>query len=157
MFRTMRLRALYLHKDLFSANLDEAAKKPDSFWIDTLDGAGKQVFGLFDEETLIGITGVFKQKEDPSEKTGVMGMSFIEPSYRGQGYSSLFYEARIAFARTQPWTRLIVCHRANNESSRRAILRHGFILTSTYERDWPDGTRDIEYTYELDLEKFRGS
>jgi len=138
------------------ANPDEAKNLPKSYWLETLDCKGKQVFGLFDDQTLIGITGVFTWREDPSGQTGVMAMSFIEPSYRGQGHSNLFYKARIDFAlQYKAWKKLVISHREGNEASRRAMIKHGFTLTGTEETDWPDGTRDREYNYVLDLEKLR--
>ena len=121
-----------------------------------LDGKGKQIFGLFDGKTLIGITAVFTDREDPSGQTGVFAMSFIEPDYRGQGYADLYYKARIDFGVSYtPWTRLAVSHRADNEPSKRAILRHGFVFTGQKEKDWPDGKRLDEMMYELDLETLR--
>ena len=121
-----------------------------------LDGQGKRIFGLFDGETLIGITAVFTCRDDPSGRTGVFAMSFIEPDYRGKGYAYLYYKARIDFGVSYtPWTRLAVSHRADNEPSKRAILRHGFVFTGQKEKDWPDGKRLDEMMYELDLETLR--
>lgn len=155
-FRALRLRALRMHPGYFAADPGKAEQEPEEYWRETLNGQGKQVFGLFGDTTLIGITGVFTWREDPSGQTGVMAMSFIEPDYRDHGYSDLFYKTRIDFAKShKPWKKLVVSHRADNEPSKRAIAKHGFVLTGTKETDWPDGTRDKEYTYELDLEKLR--
>ncbi len=35
------------------------------------------------------------------------------------------------------------------------MIKHGFKFIGTEEIDWPDGTRDTEYMYELDLENLR--
>lgn len=156
-FRTVRLRALKMHPEYFCPTVEETKAKPYEYWHETLDGKGKQVSGLFENNKLVGITGVFTWRDDPSGETGIFGMSFIEPDYRGNGYSDLFYKARIDFAVAhQPWKKLCVSHRVGNEPSRAAIIKHGFQFIGTDERDWPDGKRDKEYNYQLDLETLRG-
>lgn len=157
-FRALRLRALRMHPGYFSAAAEEREKDPPEHWQHTLNGEGKIVLGLFDGPALIGITAAFTVTgiEDPADQSGVMAMSFIEPAYRGQNLSDLYYEARIDFARRHlPWKKLVIAHREGNEPSRRAMLKHGFIFTHTEEIDWPDGTRDLQHNYEIDLEKLR--
>lgn len=157
-FRAMRLRALEAHLEDYCAHLETKLRYEDSDWQFTLNGEGKQVFGLFDGLTLIGITAIFTSGEDASGQMGVLAMSYIEPDYRGKNYSALFYQARFLFAAAHlPWTRLTVSHRRGNESSRRAILRHGFTLTGTRQTNWSDGTRDKEFLYILDLEALRAA
>ena len=155
-FRNLRLRALSLHPGYYCGTLEDARARPDQEWKEMLDGQGKQIFGLFDGETLIGITAVFTDREDATGQTGVFAMSFIDPDYRGRGYADLYYKARIAFGVSYtPWTRLCVSHRADNEPSKRAILRHGFTLIGQKEKSWPDGKNLDELMYELDLEALR--
>ncbi|MBK9585825.1 MAG: GNAT family N-acetyltransferase [Alphaproteobacteria bacterium] len=155
-FRSLRLQALSMHPGFYSGTLVDAQSRPPEEWREMLDGNGKQIFGLFDGETLIGITAVFTCRDDPSGRTGVFAMSFIEPAYRGKGYADLYYKARIDFGMKHlPWTRLSVSHRADNEPSKRAILRHGFTLIGQVEKDWPDGQRMEELMYEMDLVTLR--
>ena len=157
-FRLMRIQALEQHPGYFCAKVDDARSHPDSYWLETLDGQGKCVFGLFDSKSdkMVGITAVFTWREDPSGTTGVMAMSYIAPDYRGKGYADLFYEARIDFAKEhKPWTQLTIGHRAGNERSRKAMLRHGFIFTHKKLIQWPDGTEDFEGIYKLDLHALR--
>jgi RimJ/RimL family protein N-acetyltransferase len=154
--RKMRLRALQMNPDVFLGVYAVEFQNPDEKWHEVVDGTGKGVFGLFDGGTLIGITAVFTWREDPSGQTGVMAYSFIEPAYRGRGLSKLLYEARIAWAvRHKPFKKLVIAHREGNEASKRAMLAHGFVFTDTKSIDWPDGTADLEYNYELDLETLR--
>ncbi len=157
-FRALRLKALEMHPGYFSSTLEDARNHPDSYWLETLDGKGKCVFGLFDSKSdkMVGITAVFTWREDPSGKTGVMAMSYIAPEYRGKGYADLFYKARIDFAKEyEPWTQLTIGHRRGNERSRKAMLRHGFVFTESKTILWPDGAEDIEYNYEMDLLQLR--
>ena len=77
-------------------------------------------------------------------------MSYIEPQYRGQGLSSLLYQARIDFALSyEPWTKLIISHRDDNIASKNAMIRHGFQHVRSEEIKWPDGTIAFDHQYEM--------
>lgn len=156
LYRSIRTRAVTLDNGVYLAHPDEVKSRPDSRWIEDLEGQNQQIFGLFDGENIIGLCAVFTSRDDPSGQTGVMAMAFIEPDYRGRGYSSLLYKARIDFAlKHQAWTTLTISHREGNEPSKRAMLKHGFELKDSEMIDWPDGTRDADYHYELNLEELR--
>jgi GNAT superfamily N-acetyltransferase len=116
----------------------------------TLADPADLVFGLFDAGHLIGITAVFRSREDPSGETALLGMSFIAPEYRGRGLSRLLYKARLEWIRTKGlFKRVVVSHRASNGASRRAIERHGFLPTRCAARIWPDGITEDEIFYEM--------
>ena len=116
---------------------------PDSF-------EEHRVFGLFSGGYLIGITGVFTSRHDPTGATALLGMSYIIPGYRRRGLSVLFYEIRLAWIESRPqFARVTVSHRLSNEASRRANQRFGFHLTSRTPNVWPDGTNEEEVCYEL--------
>ena len=154
--RAMRIRALTLHPGLFMESAETAAAHPEEVWLETLDNKGKRVFGLFDGPVMIGITAVFTWRKDPSGKTGIMAYSFIEPDYRGYGYSSYLYKARLEFALGhEAWEKLHISHREGNTASRAAMIKHGFTYIGTEETDFPDGIRDLEHNYALDLAPLR--
>ena len=154
--RDIRLRAITAHTGYFFADPEVTRNQPDDYWLETLDGKGKQVFGLFDGDKIIGLCAVFTWREDPTGRTGVMAMDYIDPDYRRRGYTELMYSARIDFAiGHEAWDKLSIGHREGNEPSRRAIIKHGFVLIETKNVDWPEGERDVEYVYELDLIAFR--
>jgi len=153
-FRDFRLAALKASPGMFHASHDEVAGWPPQEWQAEIKGDDHQVFGLFEGERLIGITAAFTYREDPSGQTAVLAMSFIAPPYRGQGLSRLFYEARLSWIKAQvQFRRILVSHRASNESSRRAILRHGFVPAQTAPRTWPDGRTEDEMFYELEISR----
>ena len=156
LYRAIRTRAVCMHTGYYFADPEETKNRPDHFWKDGLDQNGKCVFGLFDDEKIIGLCGIFTWNEDPSGKTGVMAMDFIDPEYRGKGLTDLLYKARIDFAiQHKAWKKLSIGHREGNEPSRRAMIKHGFELVETKDINWPDGSRDIEYLYELNLSELR--
>jgi RimJ/RimL family protein N-acetyltransferase len=153
--RDLRLRALEDAPGAFSATYDEAVQRSDSDWRAMISDPTRHVFGLFDVETMIGITGVLTSRDDPSWQTALLVMSYIVRDYRGRGLSRLLYEARLAWARAQPTlTRIVVSHRQSNEASRRANQHHGFVPTGqVVSRVWPDGVTENEVFYELQLSR----
>lgn len=156
LLRDMRLRALTENPGYYSTALKDAQAAPPAFWQKMINSPDKGLFGLYDAENLIGITGVFPSKDDPTGRTGFMGMSYITPHYRGQGLSEKLYDARLAFALNKTnWERLVISHRAGNISSQRAIIRHGFQKIGEHEILWPDGTYGVEVEYVLDLMTLR--
>jgi predicted acetyltransferase len=75
--------------------------------------------------------------------------SFIKPSHRGQRLSKLFYKTRLAWARAQGCTSIVVAHRVGNLSSKAAIQKSGFIYVGSENVEWPDGVFAEELRYEL--------
>jgi RimJ/RimL family protein N-acetyltransferase len=153
LLRAMRIRAATLHPDLFYDTGQTAADRPLAHWQNLLSGSDNRFFALYDKENCIGITGVIAAEDG---KSGMIGYSFIEPVYRGKGLVDLIYRARLDHALGHTaWTHLVTDHRAGNEPSRKSILKYGFVPTEKVMIDWPDGSRDYEYRYSLDLDKLR--
>jgi RimJ/RimL family protein N-acetyltransferase len=151
--RAMRLHALKTEPGVFLGAYEDEVKNTEERWKDWLSQDRKCVFGLFDGQNLVGITGVFTSRHDPSGQTAVLGTSYILPVYRGQGYSRLLYQARLDWVAMQPQIRrVVVSHRETNESSRRANQAFGFRRTHVETITWPDGTTGDEICYELDAE-----
>ncbi|MES2254219.1 MAG: GNAT family N-acetyltransferase [Pseudomonadota bacterium] len=150
--REFRLASLRDAPGVFATGYDAAAMWLPDDWRAETKGPDHQVFGLFDEKRLIGITATFTYRGDPTGQTALLAMSFILPPYRGRGLSRMFYEARLAWIWAQPqFRRVIVSHRKSNEASRRANQRHGFVQTSTASHTWPDGETEDEIFYELEI------
>ncbi len=156
-FSTLRLQALQECPGVYGSSYEAEVQHTPDEWRDWLSGQGKCVFGLYAGDDLIGITGVFTSRHDPSGCTGVMAASYIKPACRGRGLSAMLYKARIDWAIGHaPWKKLCVAHREGNEASRRANQKWGFVYTETdMEMIWPDGAKVARLDYELDLEKLR--
>jgi RimJ/RimL family protein N-acetyltransferase len=151
-FRGIRLEALQTEPGVFSMSYAEEVERPEADWREIIASANHKVFGLFDEARLIGITAVFRDRDDPSGDTALFAMSYIEPDYRGRGLSERFYTARLAWVRAHGgFKRVHVSHRASNEASRRANQRHGFVRTRAESKRWPDGSTEDNVHYELML------
>lgn len=150
-FREVRLAALAESPGNYFASLTEAEALPDSWWRDLLDQERIALFGLFDDDTPVGITGVFVDRDDPSGRTAAFGMTWIAPSHRGRGLSALYYRERIAWARTAEFARVEVSHRDDNLASGRAMRAAGFHQIGRRSRQWPDGVVADDLVYALDL------
>jgi RimJ/RimL family protein N-acetyltransferase len=149
-FRNFRLTALKDAPSVFATSYAEAAKRAPETWQSLVSGPANQIFGLFDGEHLVGITGVFAWPDDPSDQTATLVMSYILPTYRGHGLSGLLYTAALDWTRAHPhFKSVIVAMRASNAASRRACERHGFAPVRTATRTWSDGTSEDEVIYEL--------
>ena len=150
--RAIRLRALQNHPDVFSSNYKREEAYDEARWREMIAQDTGCVFGLYDGDKVIGLTGVFVSRDDPTGKTAVFAMSYIDPAYRGQKLSRYLYEARIGWAQAQPQIeKIVISHRESNEASRRANQAFGFQHIDTQAKDWPDGTSENEMIYQLDV------
>ncbi|HEY4441940.1 MAG TPA: GNAT family N-acetyltransferase, partial [Candidatus Elarobacter sp.] len=128
--RDLRLRALREERGMFFRTYDEEASLPENAWRDRISGPRHQVFGLFAGGGLVGITAVGPHFDDPTGTVAGLGMSYLAPPYRAQGYSRFLYAPRLAWIRAHPdYRRVFVSHRMSNVASQRAIERHGFRRT----------------------------
>ena len=152
--RELRLHALRSEFGLFFKHPDEEAALSEDEWRAWAAGDDtRQVFGLFDGERLVGITGTFTDIDDPTGRTVGFGMSYLSPEYRGRGLANLLYEVRLAWVRARPHVRrVVVGHRRSNTASRRMIEKFGFRWTEDIPHHWPDGTDDDDVCYELLLD-----
>jgi RimJ/RimL family protein N-acetyltransferase len=149
-FKEIRLESVRLHNDVLGMSYDVESNKDDSYWKNVLsDIYNGAVFGLYDEEKIIGLTGVFRHR-DHVKNTTILCMVYIHEDYRGKDLSDLLFKASIDWSKSQEGiTRIWVGHRAGNEASRRANQRHGFVLISTEDMTFGNGETDTHYTYEL--------
>lgn len=151
MFREMRLHALRKRPGSFTARAETAERFPDETWREFLSNPKQAAFGLFDDDNLIGISAIFTDRDDASGSTALLGMSWINPEWRGKGFSRSIYEARITWARGRGMTRIRVSHRHGNAPSQRAMISHGFKLAGRTSLEWPDGQVADEIHYVLCL------
>ncbi len=151
-FKDLRLIALQTEPGAFCASYEASAAQSPEEWQNLIQGPGHQVFGLFDDSRLIGITGVVTAREDASGQTALLVMSFILPQYRRQGLSQRLYDVRLQWIRKHPkFKTIVVSHRESNEASRRANQRQGFKFVKRESRTWPDGRTEDELFYQLSV------
>ena len=148
-FKRIRLEALATDPSVYGSNLVKESGFPDEQWQQRLAQPGSAYWGLFQTEELVGLTGIYSDPELPEEAKLIA--SFIRPVHRGKGLSALFYTARVDWAKEKALKRLIVSHRAGNDSSRAAIQLAGFRYTHSEDQHWPDGRDAGHLFYSLEL------
>ncbi|WP_158934171.1 GNAT family N-acetyltransferase [Burkholderia sp. S171] len=85
------------------------------------------VFGAFESDVLIGITGVRRESlRQVNHKATIWGV-FVNPSSRGQGIAQTLLSAATAHA-TEQWdaVQLMLCVNAENLPAKRLYASHGF-------------------------------
>jgi len=85
------------------------------------------VFGAFESEVLIGITGVRREPLcQVNHKVTIWGV-FVNPSYRGRGIAQTLLSAATVHA-TEEWEtiQLMLCVNAENLPAKRLYASHGF-------------------------------
>lgn len=155
--QNVRLTALQSDPNSFGSWYANEAHKTEADWRKQLEFADGAIFGLFDGDTAIGMTGVAVDRNDPSKTRGVLWGSWIHPDYRGKGLSKLLYEARIGWAKAHPTMEiLMVSHRAHNTASKFANQKHGFVYKKTESKTWHGDVVEDDLNYELRLDKKSG-
>ncbi|MGZ9097214.1 MAG: GNAT family N-acetyltransferase [Micavibrio sp.] len=153
LLQEIRLKALKTNPQVFSSSYETEKNLSPDEWKSWLTQDNKCVFGLFDQQKIIGLTSIFTLRDDPTGQTALLATSYIEPEYRGQGLSRMFYEARLGWVKTQPqFRKIVVSHRESNEASRRANQSFGFQYIGRRPHIWPDGVSEDEIMYELKAE-----
>ncbi|MBK3822638.1 MULTISPECIES: GNAT family N-acetyltransferase [Paraburkholderia] len=85
------------------------------------------VFGAFEGEVLVGITGVRREPLcQVNHKATIWGV-FVNPSYRGRGIAQTLLSAATVHA-TEEWDtiQLMLCVNAENLPAKRLYASHGF-------------------------------
>ncbi len=151
-FKEVRLSALREYPQYFLDNADKASKRSDAEWEDYLVGDNKRVFGLFNNDILIGIASIFKPELEAHKDIAYLAMGFVHPNFRGLGLSSLLYNARLEWAKNNPNINILkISHRKGNTVSSKAIIKNGFKYIDEEQETYGDGTTEISLKYQLNL------
>ncbi|MDF2518420.1 MAG: hypothetical protein K0R59_3716 [Sphingobacterium sp.] len=148
-YKKIRLEALHTDPGVFGSNYQREAAYSQQDWVALLENENCAMFGLYDQDDIVGLTGVVMDRNDASN--AILIASFVREPHRGKGLSKLFYRTRIAWAREKGCARITVSHRAGNESSKAANQAFNFTYTHSREVEWPDGTVAAELMYVLVL------
>ncbi|KVH36266.1 GNAT family N-acetyltransferase [Burkholderia cepacia] len=135
-FQTVRLRAVDTAPTSFLPTLDEESQVPvDEFAIRITPTHERAVFGAFDGDTLVGITGVRRDARTKiAHKATIWGV-FVDPAHRGQGIAQTLLESATAHA-AQAWgcKQLTLCVNEVNADAERLYASQGFVRFGTEPR-----------------------
>lgn len=146
-YREMRLEALATHPTLFDPSRDET-KMTDDEWKQRLSSNTSCTFGIYDGDSIIGITVVYQDPSEPDKAH--LAASYLRQAYRKQGLSRLLYEVRINWAKEQKDIKWVyVDHFEGNEPSFRAHQRFNFQFDHSYEEKTLSGVVRKSVVYKL--------
>jgi len=148
-YKSIRLEALEAEGHFFGARIAIESAQTDEQWKERLANEKCAIWGLYDSEVCIGLTGAVEMREDIQGALFIA--SYIRKEYRGKGLSALYYQARIEWAKDMGYKFAEVHHRRDNLASKAANQKFGFIYTHTVNVPWPDGTDDDSLYYRLRL------
>lgn len=150
LLKEIRLRALKSDPLMFTMTYEVEALYADEYWQSRPSTPERQVFGVFDDKKIIGMTAVRIDSEDPTGATARFWGSWLEQSYRGMGISADLYAARFEWVKQRSFIKkIVISHRKSNLSSRKAIERNGFQFTHASDYTWKDGVTEEDCFYEF--------
>ncbi|RQS67670.1 GNAT family N-acetyltransferase [Burkholderia sp. Bp8963] len=136
LFQSLRLLAIETSPTSFLPTRDEqAALSVDEVVSRIRPTPELAVFGAFDGDALVGITGVRRDaRVQVRHKATVWGV-FVDPAYRRRGIAESLLDAAVAHAeRAWQCAQLLLCVNAINEAARRLYLSKGFARFGTEPR-----------------------
>lgn len=135
-FQSVRLRAVDTSPTSFLPTRDEEACVPvDEFATRITPTGVRAVFGAFDGESLVGITGVRRDaRAKVAHKVTIWGV-FVDPAYRGRGIAQSLLDSATAHA-AQAWqcSQLMLCVNEINGTAERLYASQGFVRFGTEPR-----------------------
>lgn len=135
-FQALRLHAIDTSPTSILPTRDEEAARSLDEVVERIRPTRTQaVFGAFDGNALIGITGVRREAlAQASHKATIWGV-FVDPSYRRQGIAQSLLDAATAHA-AHAWhcMQLMLSVNAINASARRLYASQGFVRFGTEPR-----------------------
>lgn len=154
-FRQIRIHALKSEPSLLSGDWQQLAQNPDSYWINMLSDKAVQVFGLTNENKVVGIAAVFPYWEDKTGTVGYLGWNYVLPKFRKQGGGALLAQARINWAKQgDQYESLLFFCRQTNKPIQALYQKLGFEFSHSFESHFPDGSEDLEFVYKLHLKGY---
>ncbi len=150
-YREIRLEALRVNGEFFCPSKDNT-KFTEADWTNHLENPNSAIFGIYKGSQIVGLTGIVRENNDANATSAQMVMSYIKKEFRGQGLSKMFYDARIAWAKSQSDIKtLVVEHRDDNFASEGAHKKFGFEYVGSSMQAWPDGQSKPALIYQLKI------
>lgn len=151
-FIDVRLEALAATPHAFGASLASESALSEADIRRMLDNEKQRIFGLFDNDRLIGLNAVFTDRTDERGTTALLAMWYLKAEYRGRGLFDRLVKEGVDWAeRENRFDRILVSHREGNDASRAANQRAGFTYADKRLHVWGDGTCDFNHYYERKL------
>jgi len=133
----LRLEALQNEGELFGPLFETEDKLTDADWKARASPSGKStVFGLFDNNKLVGMMTAKPWEGDPSGRTVLWCQAYVSPSYRGNKYAKPLYMAREEWSRERYDEAVCFIHELNKHSQE-IHERNGAVRVRSEIMHWP--------------------
>jgi ribosomal protein S18 acetylase RimI-like enzyme len=146
--REIRLEALKLNPDAFSAELEVEEAMPREQWLSRM--ATAVTLGGFIDDKLMGVVVLGKPASKKIRHTGEIGAMYVRASARGTGLADALIEAAIDRA-VNDVEQLKLTVNAENARAIKFYERHGFRTIGKYPNSLRVGDRNYD-----ELIMFRG-
>lgn len=99
-YHRLMLQALQEFPSAFAASYEESRHQPIRQVAGSLQQAGGQVFGAFnDQAELVGVVGVRQEPLTKMRHKGILGGMYVTRGYQGRGLGKQLLEAALTYAR----------------------------------------------------------
>ncbi len=142
-FRALRLKALKEEGEKFGPTYEDEVRLTYEDWEKRVTPtADTRLFGLFDNDKLVGAMRATLWEEDASGQTALLGQAYVLPPYRnrkapdGTKLTAPLYARRAEWTKTR-YTSAVTYIRQDNPASQTPHLKHGAKLMFSRFIDWP--------------------
>jgi RimJ/RimL family protein N-acetyltransferase len=129
-YRELRLEALRLHPEAFSADYDHSARQPMTFWTDRLrsTGQGSAIYFASHEDQLIGMCGIYCGNSAKTRHTAVIVSVYARAAWRGLKLGDELIANCLEWGRDQGVSVVKLAVVTVNAAAIRCYLRCGFTV-----------------------------
>jgi ribosomal protein S18 acetylase RimI-like enzyme len=119
----LRLCALETEPGSFAESVEELRKISVEEYASRLrdGGLGNFIYGAFEGETLVGMTGFYQEKQLKLNHKGHIWGVFVQPAARGKGVGHALLTSVLQEARTLPGIRCVLLTVASSQSAARRL------------------------------------
>jgi len=131
-FQALRLEALRLHPDAFSADLAESEARSIEHWQERTrpDPSGAQIVYLaLSGDSLIGMAGIYRGRDLKSRQTSSVWGVYVREAWRRRHIAEALVTACVHWAEMQPGIRMVkLCVVTTNIPAIQCYVRCGFAM-----------------------------
>ena len=152
-FKAIRLEALQVDGRYFGASYEEEAKLTSEQWRQRCRATEDHcIFGLLNNDKLIGVLEATKWPGDKEGKTVLWGAAYVNQNYREKGAATPLYVARLAWSKQRAqFNAAVFFIREGNRRSKEIHEKQGAIHTHDEPKRWADGTMAMAHWYRTEL------
>jgi RimJ/RimL family protein N-acetyltransferase len=126
-YQAIRLQSLQDHPEAFSSSFEEEAQRTTEEVAQLLSAPSVTVYGVFDDEQLIGIVALIRNPRPKLLHRATIGGMYVAPAARGRGVGKALLDAAIDQAAASPEVEdLTLAVTCGNESARALYVKAGF-------------------------------